>query len=84
MHGSLPSLKYNPLSLTLHCHKVPLFVIQSLLYSSDSLAHLSLPCVSSPFKCKYSAHPKLSAMITALVFLSSLTTPSNIVLLDSS
>jgi hypothetical protein len=40
MHASLPDLKYrSPPSLMLHRHRVPLFAFQSLLCSSDALAH---------------------------------------------
>jgi hypothetical protein len=67
MHASLPSLKYKPPSLMLYRHRVSLFAIQSLLYSFDSPTHLSLPCTSLALKCKCSAHPRLSAMITTLV-----------------
>jgi len=50
-------LKIGSLSLMLHCHRVPLFAIQSLLSFFNSLANLSLPYVSPLLKYKCSAHP---------------------------
>ena len=46
----------------LHRYRVPLFVSQSFLSSSDALAH---SCASHPLSCKCSAHPGLSSTITA-------------------
>ena len=61
-----PYLVWNigPLSLTLHCHRVSLYIIQSLLCAFDSSAH---PCASLQLRCVWSAHPMLSVTITALV-----------------
>jgi hypothetical protein len=67
MHAFLPGLKYRPPSLMLHCHRVPLFAIQSLLFSFDVLAHSSLPCANLLFRCNCSAHLRLSMMIIAFV-----------------
>ena len=39
MHASLSDLKYSPPSSMLHRHRVPLFAFQSLVCSSDALAH---------------------------------------------
>ena len=65
MHASLPDLKYrSPPSLMLHRHRVPLFISQSFLCSSDALAH---SCASHPISCKCSAHPGLSSTITACI-----------------
>ena len=63
MHASLPDVKYRPPPLMIHCHRVPLFVIQSLLCFFDVLAH---SCASLPLSCKCCAYPGLSATITAL------------------
>jgi len=63
MHASLPDVKYRPPPLMIHRHRVPLFAFQSLLCSFDVLAYLR---ASLPLKCKCSAHPRLSTMITAL------------------
>jgi len=61
-----PYLVWNigPLSLTLHCHRVSLYIIQSLLCAFDSSAH---PCASLQLRCVWSAHPRLSVTITAPV-----------------
>jgi hypothetical protein len=64
MHASLPDLKYRPPSSMFHHHRVPLFVIQSFLYSFNVLAH---SCASLPLRCKFSAYRVLSVMITVLV-----------------
>ena len=48
----------------LHRHRVPLFVSQSFLCSSDALAH---SCASHPLNYKCSAHPGLSSTITACI-----------------
>jgi hypothetical protein len=48
------------LHLMFHGHRVPLFVIQSLLCSFNVLAHL---CASHPLNCKCSAYPRLPLMI---------------------
>jgi hypothetical protein len=67
MHASLPDLKYRsqvPPSSMFHHHRVPLFVIQSFLYSFNVLAH---SCASLPLRCKCSAYRGLSVTITTLV-----------------